>query len=160
MTENDSLEVITDEIEIYDPDTSANLTVFIDWTLSTATGLNILPEYYENCVDLTTAGVTNNRLHATLTSSSTNIIDYEKFQVLFLTITAIDSNTEINENSTSAVLTVFISDVNDNAPEFMNNTLEVRRTVTEASVSDVFIGFIHAFDIDGPGNNDITFILV
>lgn len=77
-----------------------------------------------------------------------------------MTLTAIDLNTEINESSASAVLTVFIIDENDNAPEFVGNTLEAARSVIEEAESDIFVGFIHAFDIDGPGNNEITFSLM
>lgn len=115
---------------------------------------------YKDCVDISDESLSVNQLKGTLKSSSTKIIDYEKFQVLFLTITAVDLNTEINDNSTSAVLTVFVLDVNDNPPEFVGNTLAVRRSVIEEAESDMFIGFLHAIDRDGPGNNDITFTLM
>jgi len=117
-------------------------------------------EDYEDCVEIFINSLNANRLMGTLKSSPTKEIDYEKYQVLFLTITAVDLNTEVNDNSTSAVLTVFVLDVNDNAPEFIGNTLEVNRTVIEESESDIFIGFLHAIDRDGPGNNDITFTLM
>jgi hypothetical protein len=117
-------------------------------------------EDYEDCVEIFEDSRSGNRLIGTLKSSPTKKIDYEKYQVLFLTITAVDLETEVNDNSTSAVLTVFVLDVNDNAPEFIGNTLEVNRSVIEESESDIFIGFINAIDRDGPGNNDITFSLM
>ncbi|XP_070502052.1 cadherin-AgCad1-like isoform X3 [Chironomus tepperi] len=160
VTENELDALITDEIEVYDPDTSANLKIFIDWSQSIASGLDVLEEDYENCVEISGELLNSNQLKGTLKSSLTKIIDYEKFQVLFLTITAVDLNTEVNDNSTSAVLTVFVLDVNDNAPEFVGNTLEVKRSVIEQSESDMFIGFLNAIDRDGPGNNDITFTLI
>ncbi|KAL7052776.1 hypothetical protein ACKWTF_005003 [Chironomus riparius] len=160
VTENGLDALITNEIEVYDPDTSADLRVFIDWSQSIASGLDVEIEDYENCVEIFEKELNNNRLKGTLKSSSTKIIDYEKFQILFLTITAVDLKTEVNDNSTSAVLTVFVLDVNDNAPEFVGNTLEVNRSVIEESESDVFIGFLHAVDKDGPGYNDISFTLI
>lgn len=103
---------------------------------------------------------TRNQLNVTLKVNSSHLIDYEKFQLLFLVITAVDYNTVVNDNATSAVLTITIIDENDNAPEFVGNTLEVRRSVIEESEGGIFIGFINARDIDGPGNNEITYALM
>lgn len=56
-------------------------------------------------------------------------------------------------------MTIRIDDLNDNPPQFVAGTLEEPRSVTE--MEDVFstIGTIEAYDIDGSGNNDITFKL-
>ena len=57
----------------------------------------------------------------------------------------------------SAVLTIRIDDVNDNAPQFVSGTLTEPRSITE--MEDVFstVGSIEAYDIDGLGNNNITY---
>jgi hypothetical protein len=98
-------------------------------------------------------------LRASIKSNSSHLIDYEKFQLLFLTLVAIDDATQVNNKSTSAVLTITIIDENDNPPEFVGTTLDVIRSVIEASESEIFVGFINAIDIDGPGNNEISYSL-
>ncbi|KAG5678221.1 hypothetical protein PVAND_007913 [Polypedilum vanderplanki] len=160
VTENDRFATITDEIYVRDPDTTASLSLIIDWDLSFASGQNVSKSDYVGCVEIETEEISRNELKTTLKVNSSHLIDYEKFQLLFLTITAIDSETVINNNSTNAVLSVTINDENDNTPEFVGNTLTINRSVIEESEADIFIGLIHAIDIDGPGNNEITYSLI
>lgn len=56
-------------------------------------------------------------------------------------------------------MTIRIDDLNDNPPQFVAGTLGEFRSVTE--MEDIFstIGTIEAYDIDGSGNNDITYKL-
>lgn len=75
-------------------------------------------------------------------------------------IVAIDYNTEINSNSTSSLLTIFINDINDNPPEFIADTLLTTRRVIEEAETNMFIGVIYARDIDGPEHNQFNFTLM
>lgn len=87
-------------------------------------------------------------------------IDFEEFEVVYITIVVKDVNQEILPNSASAVLVVRIEDENDNAPEFVGNTLTVSRRVTEEAETATLIGNILAIDIDGPLNNVIEYSIV
>lgn len=102
---------------------------------------------------------TNNKVFGVLsvnTSFDYNI-DYEKFEVVYLFIAVEDVNQEIMPNTASAFLVVRIEDENDNAPEFVKDTLTVSRKVMEEAESDTLIGTIIARDIDGPENNIIQY---
>jgi hypothetical protein len=87
-------------------------------------------------------------------------IDYEKYYFMYIMIEVCDRNTEKNDNTTYAMLTIEIEDENDNAPEFIGNTLQVMRRVVEESETDIFVGSILARDIDGPGNNEIKYSMM
>lgn len=84
-------------------------------------------------------------------------IDYEKFEIVYLSVIVTDLNQEINSNQSTAILTVRIEDENDNPPEFVGDTLTVNRNVVEEAIGGTLIGTINARDIDGPGNNIIQY---
>jgi hypothetical protein len=84
-------------------------------------------------------------------------IDFEEFEVVYLTIFVVDVNQEILPNSASAILVVRIEDENDNAPEYVGNTLTVSRRVIEEADEGTLIGNILAIDIDGPMYNIIQY---
>lgn len=84
-------------------------------------------------------------------------IDYEKFEILYLTIIVEDLNQVVGEAKDTGRLVVHILDLNDNAPEFVGNTLTVDRRVIEEAATETLIGNINAIDIDGPGNNVIEY---
>uniref|UniRef100_A0A182SJM7 Cadherin domain-containing protein n=1 Tax=Anopheles maculatus TaxID=74869 RepID=A0A182SJM7_9DIPT len=84
-------------------------------------------------------------------------VDYEMYDTLFLTIHLVDQNQTIMDNMVETVIAIQIDDENDNRPFFDENTLTVVRSVREQSDSGVTIGNIIAYDIDGPGNNEMTF---
>jgi hypothetical protein len=115
---------------------------------------------YVGCLELITTKESINRVAGILRVNSSHLIDYEKFQTLYLAIVAIDHNTVLNEDSTMGTLTILVIDVNDNAPEFVGNTLSVSRSVVEEATTDTFVGVIYAIDRDGPPFNDITFKLM
>jgi hypothetical protein len=57
----------------------------------------------------------------------------------------------------SAILTVMINDINNNAPEFSDPGL---LTFKENTQEGTLFGIIKATDKDGPGNNDVKYSLV
>lgn len=87
-------------------------------------------------------------------------IDYEKYELVYLTIIVEDLNQVVGAPTDSGRLVVSILDLNDNAPEFIDNTLAVARRVIEEAASDTLIGNINAIDIDGPGNNVIEYSIL
>lgn len=86
-------------------------------------------------------------------------LDYEIFETVYLTIVVEDVDQTIMPNSASAILVIRIEDENDNAPEFVGDTLTVYRRVFEEADEGVLIGSILARDIDGPGNNIISYTM-
>ena len=154
-------QIITDEIEAYDPDTTADLKYTIDWEESYATkpGFIVDPKFYKGCFVIEELMIDRNNVFGVLSANSSfeYNIDYEKFEVVYLAITVEDIDQEIMPNSASAILVVQIEDENDNPPEFVGDTLTVSRRVIEEAETDVLIGNIIAIDIDGPGNNIIQY---
>ncbi|XP_061386106.1 cadherin-23-like [Musca vetustissima] len=164
VTENaQPLTLITNKIEARDPDTMANLQFDIIWSASYATkgGQEVASSLFLECFIIEAVKETRNLVygHLKINPDFTHEIDYEKYDTIFLTIRVCDINQEIGENSTTAVLTIRIDDLNDNPPQFAAGTLEEVRYVTEMGDIMNTIGTIEAFDIDGPGNNNITFAL-
>lgn len=96
----------------------------------------------------------------TVNSSFEYNIDYEKYEVVYLSIVVEDINQTIMPNSDLALLVVRIIDENDNPPQFVGDTLTVARHVIEEAVEDTLIGNIIASDIDGPGNNIISYTII
>lgn len=87
-------------------------------------------------------------------------IDYEKFEIVYLSITVEDIDQEIMPNTDVGILVVRIEDENDNPPEFVDDTLTVSRRVFEEAEEDTLIGSIIARDVDGPGNNIIHYSIM
>jgi hypothetical protein len=105
-------------------------------------------------------------------------IDYEKYEVIYLTIRIIDRNQQIGYDSAEGnsinkhcvtvrnffffaigVLTVSIGDVNDNPPRFIGDTLTTQRSVIEEALTGTLIGTVFATDDDGPPHNVIDYTL-
>lgn len=106
------------------------------------------------------------------------LIDYEEYEVIYLSISVTDFAQEINENTTEgrvndvvaapnyihclwipAVLTIRINDLNDNYPLFIRDTLSTLRSVVEEALPNTLIGTVFANDIDGPQFNKITYTI-
>ncbi|GAB0091829.1 fat-like cadherin-related tumor suppressor homolog [Sergentomyia squamirostris] len=153
--------VVTTEILATDPDTTADLEFWIDWENSYATksGQEADRETYENCFIIEKHPETINRVfgHLKVNPEFDRDIDYEMYEVIYLTIKVEDRNQEINDGVAEAILTVRVEDENDNAPEFIEDTLTVIRSVVEEAHEGTLIGTIAAIDIDGPGNNVIEY---
>jgi hypothetical protein len=65
----------------------------------------------------------------------------------------------VNSNQSTALLPVLIGDENDNPPEFVGDTLTVARSVVEEATTGILVGNIMARDVDGPGNNIISYAM-
>uniref|UniRef100_A0A182M7R5 Cadherin domain-containing protein n=1 Tax=Anopheles culicifacies TaxID=139723 RepID=A0A182M7R5_9DIPT len=159
-------EVIIGEHEVAeiigtDPDTEAELEFSIDWNNSygTKSGVRAKAETYENCFYIHEVKESRQRTIGTIRVNPEFPleVDYEMYDTLFLSIRLVDRNQTIKPNTAETVVAIQIDDENDNRPFFDNGTLTVERSVKEQSDSGVTIGNIIAYDIDGPGNNEMTF---
>lgn len=155
---------ITQNIFALDPDTTAELFLEIDWdsTYANKPGFPDDKEFYKNIFILEFKDdPDNNRINGILSvnTSFEHNLDYERFEIIYLTIVVTDLNQLIGEDKATTTLTIFIEDENDNAPEFIGNTLEIPRNVIEQAVSGSLIGTILAIDIDGPDFNVIQYSL-
>lgn len=168
LTENSiGMHLVTDKIKGQDPDSTANLTFTINWEESYASKAGKPTDFidFKDCFVIKTHSTDSVNLvygHLSVNSifAATKEIDYEKFDVIYLAIKITDQNQEINDDSKEQILTIRILDVNDNAPEFIENTLvEDRQVVEEASIGTL-VGTIAAIDIDGIGNNKIEYSLM
>lgn len=161
MENSPSGTVITEEIFATDPDTTATLVMSILWEESYATknGRQVEPEDYEGCFVITTDNSNRNRVTATISINPefSDDVDYEKYEVLYLSIYVIDTATEVGIPDAVGVITVRIEDENDNAPVFVEGTDTVSRTVIEASLAQTVIGSVLATDADGPGYNEVRY---
>lgn len=117
-------------------------------------------KYIRSCfIIVKVDGPNINSVSATLSVNTSFVhkIDYEKLETVYLSIIVEDVNQTIMPNTASAILVIRILDENDNAPEFIGDTLVVSRRVFEEAEEGVLIGSILARDIDGPGNNVIEY---
>uniref|UniRef100_A0A182N760 Cadherin domain-containing protein n=1 Tax=Anopheles dirus TaxID=7168 RepID=A0A182N760_9DIPT len=148
-----------------DPDTEADLLFSIEWSSSygTKSGVRAKAETYENCFYIHEERVNRQRTIGTIRVNpdfGPQDVDYEMYDTLFLLIRLVDRNQTIMPNTVETMVTIQIGDENDNAPVFDNDTLKVVRSVKEQSDAGVTIGNIIAYDIDGPGNNEMSFSMV
>ncbi|KAL9913563.1 cadherin-AgCad1-like [Glossina fuscipes fuscipes] len=163
ITENFPSSTLVAEVEAFDPDSTANLKFQINWSSSYATkrGQEVHQNLFKGCFSIQPVAVGNNLVYGNLKLNKNFIqaVDYEKYDTIFLSIMVKDLNQQINDGSATALLTIRVNDINDNAPEFVSGTLNIQRTVKELEKIGNVIGNIEAFDIDGPDNNDIIFEL-
>ncbi|XP_053667519.1 cadherin-23-like [Anopheles marshallii] len=161
-------EVIIGEEEVAqiigtDPDTEAELEFSIDWSNSygTKSGVRAKAETYENCFYIHEVKESRQRTIGTIRVNPEFEleVDYEMYDTLFLSIRLLDRNQTIMPNMVEMVVAIQIDDENDNRPFFDEDTLKVERSVREQSDAGVTIGNIIAYDIDGPGNNEMTFTM-
>ncbi|CAG4946142.1 unnamed protein product [Colias eurytheme] len=158
--------VITENIQATDPDTTADLKFEIVWDTSYATkqGRETDPREYHNCVEIETLYPYNHTRSAigrvVVKEIRDNVtIDYEMFEMLYLTVRVVDRNTEIGDDYDELTFTLIIIDMNDNPPIWAENTLTQAFTVRENSRSNVVIGSVLATDIDGPLYNQVRYFI-
>ncbi|XP_015604477.1 protocadherin-like wing polarity protein stan isoform X2 [Cephus cinctus] len=156
--EVDNGTVVDTFIYATDPDTEAYLVFSIDWDSSSAYKSNIIVDesYYRGHLEIETSYPENHTLYAEATLVVSGRIDYEAFDLMYITIVVTDLTTVHNANSTSSRLTLYISDINDNAPVFQAYD---EMMVSENQISDILIGSITATDADGPGNNEVVYYI-
>ncbi|XP_026330204.1 protocadherin Fat 4-like [Hyposmocoma kahamanoa] len=159
---------ITRNITATDPDTTAHLRFEINWNTSYATkqGRDTPAVEYHGCVDIetifpdpTTNGTAIGRI--VVKEIRDNItIDYEEFEMLYITVQVWDDNTVLGTEYDESTLTITIIDMNDNPPIFSAGTLAQEFRVRELSDSDTIIGSVFATDIDGPLYNQVRYTIV
>ncbi|XP_013167274.1 PREDICTED: cadherin-23-like isoform X1 [Papilio xuthus] len=159
---------ITREIQATDPDTTAELRFEIDWTTSYATkqGRETDAREYHNCVAIETLYPDESnrgeaRGRVVVREIRPNVtLDFEEFEVLYLTVRVRDINTEIGVDYDELTFTVIIVDMNDNPPVWSENSLTQELRVRENSGTGIVIGSVLATDIDGPLYNQVRYTIV
>ncbi|XP_039750968.1 protocadherin-16-like isoform X2 [Pararge aegeria] len=157
------------EITATDPDTTADLRFEIVWNSSYATkqGRETAPSEYVGCLEIETSfpdgddnrGSAVGRLIVKEIRHNVTI-DFEEFEVLYVTIRVVDNNTAIGTDYDELTFTITIIDMNDNAPEWVENTLNQTLRVRENSATGTIIGSVQATDIDGPLYNQVRYTIV
>ncbi|XP_063894022.1 protocadherin Fat 1 [Helicoverpa armigera] len=159
--------VIPTQLNATDPDTTAELRFEIDWENSYATkqGRNTDSKEYIGCIEIETIYPNiNQRGNAIGRVVVREIrdgvtIDYEMFEVLYLTVIVRDLNTVIGEDHDISTFTITIIDMNDNPPLWVEGTLTQEFRVREVAASGVVIGSVLATDIDGPLYNQVRYTI-
>nr|AFB74167.1 truncated cadherin [Helicoverpa armigera] len=159
--------VIPTQLNATDPDTTAELRFEIDWENSYATkqGRNTDSKEYIGCIEIETIYPNiNERGNAIGRVVVREIrdgvtIDYEMFEVLYLTVIVRDLNTVIGEDHDISTFTITIIDMNDNPPLWVEGTLTQEFRVREVAASGVVIGSVLATDIDGPLYNQVRYTI-
>ncbi|XP_045516186.1 cadherin-23-like isoform X1 [Pieris brassicae] len=158
--------VVTRDIRAEDADSTADLLYHIQWDASYATkqGRHVDASHYKEVVTIETSYPDGHHRSAVGTLLVREIregitIDYEEFDMLYLSVRVEDRNTVIGDPYDEALFVVVIIDLNDNAPVWDENTLSQHFTVRERSSSDVVIGSVLATDIDGPLYNQVRYTL-
>ncbi|XP_012257858.2 protocadherin Fat 4-like isoform X2 [Athalia rosae] len=156
--EGDIGEEINATISATDVDTASEIVFSIDWDSSYAykSGVTVDEEAYRGHLEILTTYPEGHTRYAEGKLVVAGRLDYEQFDDLYLSIVVTDTKTVHNDNSTSALLTLVILDINDNKPIFEQYTA---MSVTENQISDTLIGNVLALDADGPGNNVVTYTI-
>ncbi|XP_048489545.1 cadherin-87A-like [Plutella xylostella] len=156
---------ITRGVTASDPDTTAELHFEIDWDASSATkqGRNADRAEFVECVKIETIYpdeenkgnaiglIVANEIRPGVT------IDFEEFEVLYLSVKVTDKNTVIGDPDDQLMFTIIIIDMNDNPPVWSAGTLDASFRVREVASTGVVIGSVLATDIDGPLYNQIRY---
>ncbi|XP_033213887.1 LOW QUALITY PROTEIN: cadherin-23-like [Belonocnema kinseyi] len=147
------------KIEAKDPDTEAELKFSIDWDSSTAykSSSPVNESFYREHLIIETMYPEGTKEYAKALLFVNGRIDYEEFDVMYLTVVVTDVTTVHNEDSVLSSLTLLINDINDNPPEFEKPE---EMSVLENQKSGILIGKITALDFDGPGNNDVIYLII
>ncbi|XP_059054596.1 cadherin-23-like [Achroia grisella] len=158
---------ITRELHASDPDTTAEVVFEIDWDTSYATkqGRTTDPIHYLNCIYIETIypdpDDLRNAIGLVLVKEIRDnvTIDYEEFDMLYLTVRARDLNTVLGDPYDESTFSIIIIDMNDNPPLWVNGTLDQVFRVTEMAASGTVIGSVLATDIDGPLYNQVRYTI-
>lgn len=142
-----------------DPDTYPLLEFSINWNRSLAIKNGQKVQYGNGCVMVETDFKLPNPATAYLRVSNKNKceLDYELFDTLNIFLVVTDKNQTSGINKAEVQITIGILDINDNAPEFVQETINLKKKVIERSEKNTVIGTVTAIDRDGPGNNVVTY---
>ncbi|XP_075975778.1 cadherin-AgCad1-like [Anticarsia gemmatalis] len=159
--------LISDEVVATDPDTTAHLRFEIDWASSYATkqGRQTPTVEFHHCVEIETIFPDPNNLGSATGRVVVKeirpgiTIDFEEFEVLYLTVRVRDLNTVLGVDYDESTFTITIIDMNDNPPVWAEGTLSQEFRVREVSASGVVIGSVLATDIDGPLYNQVRYTI-
>ncbi|XP_068627415.1 cadherin-AgCad1-like [Battus philenor] len=159
---------ITREIRATDPDSTAELRFEVDWSTSYATkqGRETDAKEYHNCVEIETLYPDENKRgvavgRVVVREVRYNVtLDFEEFEVLYLTVRVRDLNTEIGDDYDELTFTIIIVDMNDNAPTWAAGSLGQQFRARENSATGIVIGSVLANDIDGPLYNQVRYTIL
>ncbi|XP_023948291.1 cadherin-23-like [Bicyclus anynana] len=152
-----------------DPDTTADLSFEIVWESSYATkqGRETPASEYVGCLEIQTSYPNGDDRRGSavgvlvVQEIKTNVtIDFEEFEVLYVTIKVVDHNTVLGTDYDELTFTITIIDMNDNAPEWAANTLTQALRVRENSAANTIVGSVQATDIDGPLYNQVRYTIL
>ncbi|GLV42168.1 dachsous [Carabus blaptoides fortunei] len=152
--------LVTNDIIARDPDGTADLKFSIDWnkTWASKQGRKVDQDLFENVFGITSVmGIGSAK--ASLTVLEDKKLDYEKFEVIYLSVKVEDKNQVVNAKSDTVTLTVSIIDLNDNSPIFTEDSINSVKRVNEMGEKDTLIATILAEDSDGPKYNNIQYSL-
>ncbi|KAJ8718831.1 hypothetical protein PYW07_016387 [Mythimna separata] len=158
---------ITREVTATDPDTTADLVFEIHWDSSYATkqGQETPAIEFHNCIHIETKYHDENRRGSAYGVVKVReiregvTIDYEEFEVLYLTVRVRDKNTVLGDDYDESTLTITIIDMNDEEPVWGEGQLQQVFRVREVSASGVVIGSVFATDRDGPLYNQVRYTI-
>ncbi|XP_044727276.1 cadherin-23-like [Chrysoperla carnea] len=148
-----------------DPDSTAKLEFLIDWDTSRAVkqGRNKDLVEFTNCLKIEwKEDGSNNKAIAKLIIQEVKpnvTIDYELYEMLYINVTLIDQEQEINKKWDSVTIPLYIIDVNDNPPIFNDAITDQLKYVRDKAEKDTIIGTVLATDADGPEFNYVTYYI-
>ncbi|XP_031352921.1 protein dachsous-like [Photinus pyralis] len=147
------------KITATDPDTEPLLEFSINWGRSVAIKNGQKVQHGIGCVMVETNFNPPNTATANLRVSDNKkcVLDYELFDTLNIFLVVTDKNQKIGNDKVEVQITIGILDVNDNDPEFVQETVGSKKKVIERSAESTVIGTVTAIDKDGPGNNVVIY---
>ncbi|XP_052798683.1 neural-cadherin-like isoform X2 [Mya arenaria] len=119
---------------------------------ATDSDVNIEYSHFEYYISLASDRTTRFRINQAGEVFISNPLDFETHQVHTLHILAIDNINALPKNTGTATLTVILTDINDNCPDFAQNYTPSLME-NKAYTGDQLLVF-SATDTDGPGNKD------
>nr|QZZ63295.1 cadherin [Leptinotarsa decemlineata] len=154
--------VLKSNITASDVDTTANLTVEINWqesyALKNSRRLDMTNDTIRNQVEFLDVDSPDRysrkiQIDLIVNDATTHILapDYELFDSLYLSLNVTDLNTDpafLDQKSTLAIILIGIIDINDNTPIFDDDTFKTNRTVEEMAAKGTSVGSVKATDLD------------
>ncbi|KAK4881842.1 hypothetical protein RN001_005161 [Aquatica leii] len=150
------------DITAFDVDTASALEFAIDWFSSSAVKNGQLVKVDEWIFPETHFDPTTKTAKVFLKVVEVipeNTPDFEQFDTMYLSLVVTDTNQTIGINKNRVRVTITIEDLNDNAPIFVDDTINSKKTVVEGAEANTRIGTVTATDMDGINHNKIVYSL-